>query len=72
MSEEIERRKFIEKKVQTYVKSLCDQNQKCKQFIETNVPDKNKSEKFILGLQHGGQQEASEEEASSGSDEDEN
>ena len=44
----------------------------CKQFIEVNMPDKNKSEKFIVGLQHGGQEEASEEEASSASDEEEN
>jgi len=36
------------------------------------VPDKNKSEKFIVGLQHGGQEEASEEEASLASDEEEN
>ena len=33
MTEEIERRKFLESKVQTYVRGLIDQNEKCKQFI---------------------------------------
>ena len=33
LTDEIERRKFMETKVQTYVKSLCMQNQKCKDFI---------------------------------------
>lgn len=33
LEQEIQRRKFIEAKVQTYVKSLCLQNQKCKEFI---------------------------------------
>ena len=31
--EEIERRKYLEAKVQTYVRGLIDQNEKCKRFI---------------------------------------
>ena len=37
LTEEIERRKFIESKVQTYVRSLIDQNEKCKAFIRDLV-----------------------------------
>ena len=33
MSEDIERRKFLETKVQTYVRSLIMQNERCKEFI---------------------------------------
>ena len=33
LQEEIERRKFMEAKVQTYVRSLIEQNEKCKTFI---------------------------------------
>lgn len=39
MQEEIERRKYLEKKVQGYVKSLCQQNQMCKQFIKDNFEE---------------------------------
>ena len=46
--------------MQTYVKSLCDQNQKCKEFIKNNV-EENKAEKFIFGLQHNEPQEDSSE-----------
>ena len=31
---EVDRRKFVEAKVQTYVRSLIDQNEKCKAYIE--------------------------------------
>ena len=34
LSEDVERRKFMEAKVQTYVRSLIDQNEKCKTFIK--------------------------------------
>ena len=33
LNEEVERRKFMEAKVQTYVRSLIEQNEKCKTFI---------------------------------------
>lgn len=38
LEEEIDRRKFLESKVQTYVRSLIDQNEKCKNFIRTVAP----------------------------------
>ena len=38
LEEEIDRRKFLEAKVQTYVRSLIDQNEKCKNFIRTVAP----------------------------------
>ena len=37
LTEEIERRKFLEAKVQTYVRSLIDQNERCKAFIRDLV-----------------------------------
>lgn len=33
LDEEVERRKFLDAKVQTYVRSLIAQNEKCKTFI---------------------------------------
>ena len=33
LHEEVERRKFMDAKVQTYVRSLIEQNEKCKTFI---------------------------------------
>jgi|DEB0MinimDraft_12_1074336.scaffolds.fasta_scaffold29812_2 hypothetical protein len=45
----------MEQKVQTYVKSLCLQNQKCKDFITQNNPDK--AESFLKSLQNEGAQE---------------
>ena len=39
LEEEIERRRFIEGKVQTYVRSLIDQNEKCKNFIKSAEVD---------------------------------
>lgn len=39
MQEEIDRRKYLEKKVQTYVRCLCQQNQRCKEFIQENFED---------------------------------
>ena len=61
--EEIERRQFVEKKVQTYVKSLCDQNEKCKDFLKNNLPDQSKVDKFLLSLQlPSGKQESEESE----------
>ena len=50
-SEEIERRQFVEKKVQTYVKTLIDQNSKCKQFIQDQVQDQTAKAKFLQSLQ---------------------
>lgn len=42
LQEEIERRQFIEKKVQTYVKTLCGQNEKLKKMIKEELPDRQK------------------------------
>ena len=56
MTSEIERRKFLEKKVQVYVKSLILQNQKAKDYLE-NLADssqetqKSKVTKFLTELE---------------------
>ena len=42
LSEEVDRRKFLEAKVQTYVRSLIDQNEKCKSFIRSLVASSSK------------------------------
>lgn len=49
--QEISRRQFIETKVQTYVKSLCTQNEKCKKFITDEVEDKQKAKMFLQKIQ---------------------
>ena len=43
LQEEIDRRQFIEKKVQTYVKTLCGQNEKLKEIIRQEVSDTNRA-----------------------------
>lgn len=50
--EEIERRQYIENKVQTYVKTLCGQNERLKDFIKKEAPDTDKVNKFLENLQY--------------------
>ena len=50
--EEIERRQYIENKVQTYVKTLCGQNEKLKEFIKKEIPDIEKVNKFLDNLKY--------------------
>jgi len=52
LKEEIERRQYIENKVQTYVKTLCGQNERLKEFIKTEAPDTEKVNKFLDNLQY--------------------
>lgn len=59
MKDEIERRKYLEKKVQAYVRVLCHQNQKCKEFLEDNFEDEDGSiAEFLDGLKLESQTEA--------------
>lgn len=60
LQEEVDRRKFMEAKVQTYVRSLIEQNGKCKAFIQeqviitksTNDPElAEKAREFMLQLE---------------------
>ena len=56
MTSEIERRKFLEKKVQVYVKSLILQNQKAKEYLEnwansSEEPQKSKIANFLTELE---------------------
>ena len=52
MQEEIDRRKYLDKKVQTYVRCLCEQNEKCKQFIIDNFEDEDgEIQEFLDSLQ---------------------
>ena len=56
------------------MKSLCDQNSKCKEFIKENVEDKQKSDRFLTNLQidnGAGKQEQSEDEEEEVDEEDE-
>lgn len=56
LRDEIERRKFLEAKVQKYVKVLIEQNQKSKRFIKencANLPEfKRKADLFIQQLEN--------------------
>lgn len=49
LNEEIDRRKYAENTVQQFVKTLCNQNEKCKDFIRDQI-DENKVEKFFKTL----------------------
>ena len=52
LQDELDRKAFLEKKIQNYVKTLCDQNEKCKTFISQEVEDEEKVEKFFESLQN--------------------
>ena len=52
----------MEQKVQTYVKSLCLQNEQCKTFISQEVEDKDKVQAFLAKIQMGQQEDARDEE----------
>lgn len=76
LKEEIERRQYIENKVQTYVKTLCGQNERLKEFIKTEAPDTEKVNKFLDNLQYengttGAEAEEEEEEYDEEQEEDE-
>ena len=72
MEEEIERRKFVEAKVQTYVRSLIDQNEKCKTYIRAQTNEQGdqsaKAASFLHALEtnqfdeHDGQSTENDEE----------
>ena len=69
LTEEVDRRKFLEAKVQTYVRSLIDQNEKCKSYIRGLYDGENgqQARKFLQGLEmnlydeHDGQSTENEE-----------
>ena len=76
LKEEIERRQYIENKVQTYVKTLCGQNERLKEFIKTEAADTEKVNKFLDNLQYengttGAEAEEEEEEYDEEQEEDE-
>lgn len=62
LEEEVQRRQYMEEKVQQYVKSLCLQNERCKKFIREEMEEE-KGNEFLQSLRIENVEEQSETES---------